>query len=342
MQKHHSRIYVVIATVLLILSGCGGGGYSYGSSSSGSSGSTTGGGISTITLSPTSSTIAIGATQQFTATAKNASGTTVSGVTYTWKSSDTNVATVDANGLATGVAAGTTEISAIYKYSISGVPYSISSNQATLTVSATGMVAGIAAVGHALSGALLTFKDAQGQVQFTNTDSNGRFTLTTAGFKAPFLLKAADSQGHVMYGIAPGDGNVNVDPLSSMVAQLWYLSHGSSIQAAFADPQQQPRLHLPSLAALDRALARSLSVPLASHGLDSTAISLLNTPFTANGTGLDGVLDQTSIANTRNGFVVSNQSLGIAITLQATPNMIAIQTADRRLQTVVTQTVQID
>ncbi|HET7650607.1 MAG TPA: Ig-like domain-containing protein [Gammaproteobacteria bacterium] len=332
----------MIATVLLTLWGCGGGGYSYGSSSSGSSGSSTGGGISTITLSPTSSTIAVGATQQFTATAKNANGTTVSGVTYTWKSSDTNVATVDANGLATGVAAGTTKISAIYKYSISGVSYSISSNQATLTVSATGMVAGIAAVGHALSGALITFKDSQGQVQFADTDSNGRFTLATAGFRAPFLLKATDSQGDVMYSIATGDGNVNIDPLSSVVAQLWYLSHGSSIQTALADPQQQPRLLQTSLAALDRALAHSLSVPLASHGLDSTAVSLLNTPFTANGSGLDGVLDQTSVVNLRNGFVVSNRSLGIDVMLQATHNMITIRTANRQLRTVATQTVQTD
>src|SRR5579885_2339042 len=104
-----------------ILAGCGGGSSS---SSSGGSQPT----ISTITVSPASPSIAVGATQQFTATAKDSSGNTISGVTFTWSSNTTSVATINSSGLATGVAPGTTQITA----SAGGV----TSSPDTLTVTA--------------------------------------------------------------------------------------------------------------------------------------------------------------------------------------------------------------
>ena len=71
--------------------------------------------------------LAIGATQQFTATGTYSDGSTADITSQvTWVSSDTGVATIDAAGLATGVAAGTTDITA----SLSGV----TSPAVTLTV----------------------------------------------------------------------------------------------------------------------------------------------------------------------------------------------------------------
>jgi hypothetical protein len=54
----------------------------------------------------------VGQTQQFTAVAKDANGNTISGVSFTWSSSDPSVATVNNNGLATAVAMGTATITA--------------------------------------------------------------------------------------------------------------------------------------------------------------------------------------------------------------------------------------
>ncbi|GIW26157.1 Ig-like domain-containing protein [Meiothermus sp.] len=68
--------------------------------------------IETIEVSPPSASKQVGQTQQFTAVAKDASGNTISGVTFTWSSSDTAIATVDSSGLATAVAAGTATITA--------------------------------------------------------------------------------------------------------------------------------------------------------------------------------------------------------------------------------------
>jgi uncharacterized protein YjdB len=63
----------------------------------------------TISVSPSSATISVGATQQLTATLSPSNVST----TVSWSSSNTSVATVNQNGLVTGVAAGTATITAV-------------------------------------------------------------------------------------------------------------------------------------------------------------------------------------------------------------------------------------
>jgi DNA/RNA endonuclease G (NUC1)/PKD repeat protein len=83
--------------------------------------------VVTVNVTPSPTSVAVGQTKQFTATGVDADGRT-SPTTFTWVSSATNIATIDANGLATGVAEGTTTITATSANSIVG--------QATLTVAA--------------------------------------------------------------------------------------------------------------------------------------------------------------------------------------------------------------
>lgn len=85
--------------------------------------------VASITVAPASPSIGTGATQQFTATAKDSGGNTITGVAFTWASSVPAVATIDSNGLATGVTAGTTQITAAAN--------GVTSSPDTLTVTAT-------------------------------------------------------------------------------------------------------------------------------------------------------------------------------------------------------------
>ena len=85
-------------------------------------------GLTSITLSPLVSTLAVHTTQQLTATGAYSDGSSrdlTSNVT--WSSSSTAAATVDVNGLVTGVAAGTTSITA----TLNGITQSM-----TLTITA--------------------------------------------------------------------------------------------------------------------------------------------------------------------------------------------------------------
>ena len=68
--------------------------------------------VATVELTPATADVIVGKTTKLSATPKDASGSALSGRTVTWSSSSNNVATVDANGTVTGVAAGTTTISA--------------------------------------------------------------------------------------------------------------------------------------------------------------------------------------------------------------------------------------
>jgi uncharacterized protein (TIGR03437 family) len=68
--------------------------------------------ISRIEISPSSASIGAGDQQQFIAHAFDAGNNEVPGVLFSWQSSDATVATIDQNGLASPISAGTTEIRA--------------------------------------------------------------------------------------------------------------------------------------------------------------------------------------------------------------------------------------
>lgn len=68
--------------------------------------------VATVTVAPNASTIIVGGTQQLTPTTKDAAGNTLTGRVVTWGSSNTAVATVNASGVVTGVAAGIVTITA--------------------------------------------------------------------------------------------------------------------------------------------------------------------------------------------------------------------------------------
>lgn len=82
---------------------CGGGVETPGSTS---------GGVASLTVSPTNATIEQGDSQQFSATPKDAAGASVPGVLVQWASSNTAVVTIDAEGLVTAHAPGTSTLTA--------------------------------------------------------------------------------------------------------------------------------------------------------------------------------------------------------------------------------------
>jgi DNA/RNA endonuclease G (NUC1) len=68
--------------------------------------------VASVTVSPAAATIVRGSSQQFTATAYDASGEPLPNVTLSWQSSAPTIAQVNTSGVATGLLPGDTEISA--------------------------------------------------------------------------------------------------------------------------------------------------------------------------------------------------------------------------------------
>jgi len=189
----------LVSLAALLVLGCGGSSYGGGGGSYGGGGGGSGSGIpSSISVTPGTASASVGGTQQFTAVVKNSSGATLAGVTLNWTSSNTAAASVDQHGLATAVAVGTSNITASTTYM--GVVYT--SNSAVFSVTLADAVSGTAATGRAMQGALITLQDAAGRSQTGLSDRDGRFLLSTAGLTAPFLLKAEDGRGRVLFGAA--------------------------------------------------------------------------------------------------------------------------------------------
>jgi DNA/RNA endonuclease G (NUC1) len=69
--------------------------------------------IASVIVAPTGAgTVVVGASETYTATARDASNNAIGGVTFTWSTGSTAIATVNASGTATGVAPGTTTVRA--------------------------------------------------------------------------------------------------------------------------------------------------------------------------------------------------------------------------------------
>ena len=102
--QHHLRSFTLLVAVCIFLASCGGG------TNTNSNATPI---VASVVVTPGSPSIAMNTTQQFTAVAKDASGNTMSGVTFAWTSSATTVATINSStGMATGVSAGSTQITA--------------------------------------------------------------------------------------------------------------------------------------------------------------------------------------------------------------------------------------
>src|SRR5712691_2000792 len=68
--------------------------------------------VATVTVSPASASVAVGAVQQFTAALKDASGNLLTGRAVTWSSTSPTIAGISASGLVTGLLAGPATITA--------------------------------------------------------------------------------------------------------------------------------------------------------------------------------------------------------------------------------------
>jgi alpha-tubulin suppressor-like RCC1 family protein len=122
------------------------------------------GGVALIEVSPSSATAAaLGETQNFGAVAKDASGNTISGLTFAWSSSAPAVATVDSRGVVTAVGNGTATVTA-----------------------GTGGVSGSAA---------MTVSQVVVAVQ-----PEAEVGLTALGATHQFSVEATDSRGHPVTG----------------------------------------------------------------------------------------------------------------------------------------------
>lgn len=258
--------------------------------------------VQTLTISSMLSTIANGASTVLTAIA-NFSDSTVQTVTSAvqWI-----VTTATGNGTATGstftgTSPGTVSLKAIYN--------DITSNILNFTV--TPSVSGVAANGAAMGNATVTLTDATGKTLSTTAGDDGTFNFPDlTGYTVPLQLSASGQVGakqvtqYSIYAnaLTNGTNTINITPLTSaivgLVAPSGVLSDLTPAQLAAISPSQ-----------VSAASTQIMSViaPVAANITGAGQFNPITTTFSANGTGVDRLLDHLDVAVRPDGVDISNK-----------------------------------
>jgi hypothetical protein len=262
-------------------------------------------------------------TQQFTATVRDQSGNTMNGVTVAWSSSNSSVATITGSGMASAIAIGTTTITA----SAQG----ISSAAVTVTVVQATSATGTAAIGAPIPSAAVTLKDSRGTARTATTDATGHFSVDTTGLAAPFILRVQPSTGSALYSVsadANASGVINVTPLTDLIVRTWYGVQNTTADAAFADPATRSLPGPGSVEVIHKLFASMMQKWLVQAGVDAAAFNLISSPFNADATGVDSVLDKLTVDIGTRTVTVTDSSTTQKSTLNygTNPPSVSIQT----------------
>ena len=160
-------------------------------------------------------------------------------------------------------------------------------------------VKGTAAAGSAIASTQVQLVDSAGKTAEATTGTDGSFNINSTGLTPPFLLKVTAGGGTTYFSVSAdsnGSTTINITPLTDVIVRTWYSVQGTDAQTAFGDPQANPP---PSPVAVQviGSVVQSIVQPwLTAAGVNTSTFNPVSTPFEANGSGVDQVLDQTSVS----------------------------------------------
>ncbi len=223
-------------------------------------------------VSPTSSTVTVGSTLQLTVTARDGNGTIVTGRPTVWATSNPSVATIDQNGLATAVGAGSTALTvtvegvrATANLTVTEVPIasiSLTPSTASITAGASITLAAspLDAKGNPLTGRTLTWSSSNSSVATVSQSgvvsgvTAGSATITVSGASAgqsppvsqsaTLTVTVANTQGPQRIAISPINGTLHVGSLYArrVSAQVFDASGAVMPNEAVTWTTSDPRL----------------------------------------------------------------------------------------------------
>ena len=182
--------------------------------------------VASVEVSPSAQTIALGSTLQLTAEAFDENGEAVAEVEFAWETSDAAVATVDAGGLVTGVAAGMATItasageasgSAVVTVTQSGASVEVSPSAQTIALGSTLQLTAEAfdENGDAVAGAEFSWESSDAAV--ATVDAGGLVTGVAAGM-ATITASAGEASGSSVVTVTQSVASVEMSPSAQTIA----------------------------------------------------------------------------------------------------------------------------
>jgi hypothetical protein len=159
-------------------------------------------------------------------------------------------------------------------------------------------IQGTVASGNAVAQAAVTATDVNGMTVTATADANGNYTLTTTSLSAPIALVATDPTGQVSSLVSvlaslPSVGKTSVANITTLTTALSALLTTDGNALDFVTPGAATTLSAVTPSNVQKAsttLNTYLASVLTANGL-TAAFDSVSTPFTANHTGADAVID---------------------------------------------------
>ncbi len=166
---------------------------------------------------------------------------------------------------------------------------------------ALGSVSGTAAQGSPIGSATVTLVDKNGNTAGGTTGSDGSFAFSgTGSLTPPFMLQVQTGSGNLYSVSADPNANttINVTPLTDMIIRSWYTVQGTTVNTAFTSPGTYSPPTPTDVKVISSVVLSIVEGWLQNADVDTNNFNLISTPFAANGTGVDGVLDLTGVDQT--------------------------------------------
>ncbi|MBV1920905.1 MAG: hypothetical protein KUG73_09505 [Pseudomonadales bacterium] len=176
--------------------------------------------------------------------------------------------------------------------------------------SSTAKISGTAATGAPIEGTV-SLVDANGVSVMVTILADGSFEIDIEGMEAPFMLQALDTASTAYFSYADGAGTVNITPLTSLAI---FMSAGNTDPSVlFSDwGNQLDEIGAAELEANAQIIYANLSSQMADNNVDPQDFDIFSEVFSADGTGIDGVLDVIEVIFGDAGIVITEGSDGVA------------------------------
>lgn len=156
-------------------------------------------------------------------------------------------------------------------------------------------VSGTAATGAPIANSQITITGAKGSTVTVTTGADGSYSADVSKLTAPYLEKVVTPSNATLYSVGTGAGTVNIHPLTDLIVHTWYEAQGTTADAAFADPTANPPPTAKEVDVITTVVEKVVDKWLVANGIDPTQFNLISTPFKANSSGFDAVLDTLTV-----------------------------------------------
>ena len=175
---------------------------------------------------------------------------------------------------------------------------------------AISQVSGIAATGEAAAGATIHLKDADGNVYNVTSGADGSFTFNTSEYTSPFLLWFETSDGETLYSATFESTTANINNITNVIIHSAYADAGGEGEPDISAMTKE------QIDASQAALKNMLGVIFDLYGMDYENTDIMSMEdFEADGTGLDGIMDDYNIKMTNSSFNFVSRADGSVLVL---------------------------